>query len=80
MTSHEETDEVRRSFAELLARAETGQWEEFQAGCARLQVMTAHLRQMERARWYNILCAPVGAASSDAPRGRSFYPNGLYIP
>ena len=58
VTSHEETDEVNRSFAELLTRAQTGQWEEFLAGCARLRVMTAHLRRMERASWYNILSAP----------------------
>ena len=57
MTSHEETDEITRGLAELAACAETGQREDFLALCARLTVQTAHLRQMERACWYNILTA-----------------------
>ena len=55
VTSHEETDEIRRALAELLALAENGQREDFLALCARLRVMTAHLAEMERPRWHNLL-------------------------
>ncbi len=69
LTSHEETDEVHRTFAELLARAESGQREEFLAVCARLRVMTGHLGQMERPSWYNLLSAPA-AGWSDFAAGK----------
>ena len=55
VTSHEETDEIRRCLAELLAEGRSGRREEFLALCARLRAMTAHLAEMERPRWYNIL-------------------------
>ena len=55
VTSHEETDEIQRALAELLALAKSGKREEFLALCARLRVMTAHLAEMERPRWYNLL-------------------------
>ena len=55
LTSHEETDEIQRALAELLALGRCGMREEFLALCARLRVMTAHLAEMERPRWYNIL-------------------------
>lgn len=67
LTSHEETDEVRRTFAELLSRAETGQREEFLAVCARLTVMTGHLGQMERPKWYNLLSAPAAWRQGSGP-------------
>ena len=57
VTSHEETDEIRRSLAELPALAENGQSADFLALCGRLRVMIAHLAEMERPRWYNILSA-----------------------
>lgn len=56
VTSHDETDEILRTFAELQVYAQTQRREEFLAGCARLRTMTEHLRQMEQAKWYNILC------------------------
>ncbi len=62
VTSHEETDELSRGFAELAAYAGIGQREEFLALCARLIAQSAHLRQMERACWYNILTAELFAA------------------
>ena len=55
LTSHEETDEIQRALAELLALGRCGTWEEFLALCARLRVMTAHLAEMERPSWYNLL-------------------------
>ena len=64
VTSHEETDEIHRALAELLALAENSQRADFLALCARLRVMTAHLAEMERPRWYNLL---------------SILPFGLYI-
>ncbi len=72
LTSHEETDEIRRDFSELLEYAKAGQREQFLALCARLTVQTAHLRQMERACWYNILTAKLFKL-------RLFSANGLYI-
>lgn len=64
VTSHEETDEMQCALAELLALGRGGQREDFLALCARLRVMAAHLREMERPRWYNLL---------------SFCPPGLYM-
>ena len=55
VTSHEETDEICRALAELRSLGRSGQREEFLALCARLEVMAAHLAEMERPRWYNIL-------------------------
>ena len=55
VTSHEETDEIQRCLSELLAEARSGRREEFLTLCARLRTMTAHLAEMERPRWYNIL-------------------------
>ena len=55
VTSHEETDEIQRCLAELLAEGRSGRREEFLTLCARLRVMTAHLAEMERPRWYNLL-------------------------
>ena len=63
VTSHEETDEITRGLAELTSYAEMGRREEFRALCARLMAHTAHLRQMERACWYNILSAPLFSAN-----------------
>ena len=48
-------DEICRALAELRSLGRSGQREEFLALCARLEVMTAHLAEMERPRWYNIL-------------------------
>ncbi len=55
VTSHEETDEIQRGLAELLALGRSGKREDFLACCARVRVMTAHLAEMERPVWYNIL-------------------------
>ena len=55
VTSHEETDEIRRCLAELLAEGRSGRREEFLTLCARLRTLTAHLAEMERPRWYNVL-------------------------
>jgi hypothetical protein len=55
VTSHEETDEICRALAELRSLGRSGKREEFLALCARLEVMAAHLAEMERPRWYNIL-------------------------
>ena len=57
VSSHEETDEITRGLTELTVYAEAGRKTEFLALCARLTAQTAHLRQMERARWYTILAA-----------------------
>ena len=62
VTSHEETDEMLRGLAELLALGRGGSREEFLALCARLRVIAAHLGEMERPRWYNVLSSAPGSA------------------
>ncbi len=53
--SHEETDEIRREFSDLLVFARAKSREEYLASCGRLLVMIRHLTEMERPLWQNIL-------------------------
>lgn len=53
--SHEETDEIRREFSDLLIFAREKSREDYLASCGRLLVMIRHLTEMERPLWQNIL-------------------------
>lgn len=53
--THEETDEIHRTFSDLLVYAESDERDEFRAACARLLCMVEHLTEMERPLWRNIL-------------------------
>ncbi len=53
--SHEETDEIRREFSDLLVFAREQSREDYLASCGRLLVMLRHLTEMERPLWRNIL-------------------------
>ncbi len=53
--SHEETDEIRREFSDLLIFAREKSREDYLASCGRLLVMIQHLTEMERPLWQNIL-------------------------
>lgn len=53
--SHEETDEIKREFADLLVYAGSELPEEFYASCGKLIVMVSHLEKMEKPVLRNLL-------------------------
>lgn len=55
MMSHEETDDIKREFSDLLVYCTHEKQEEFLSSCGRLLVMVEHLTEMERPLWRNIL-------------------------
>ena len=55
LLNHSETDEITFLFSSLVVCAEQPVKEEFQYRCAELIAMLAHIAEMERPYYYNIL-------------------------